>query len=50
MNKTQMLLMELMAAHLDEAKAILELAKDYDMTNSQEFLDWQDELNKISGW
>lgn len=39
---------ELFKAHIDEAKAIMNLAKDYDMLNSQEFLDWQDQLNEIS--
>lgn len=39
---------ELFKAHLDEAKAIYRLVKDYNMENSQEFLDWQDELNEIS--
>jgi len=48
MNKTQLLLTELMSAHIDEANAIFELAKDYDMIGSQEFMDWQDELNFIS--
>lgn len=39
---------QLFKAHLDEAKAILDLVREHDMENSQEFLDWQDGLNKIS--
>lgn len=42
------LLKNLMQAHIDEAKAIVELAKDYNAQNSQEYLDWQDALNEIS--
>ena len=29
-------------------QATYNLAKLYNLTNTQEFLDWQDELNKIS--
>jgi len=39
---------ELFKAHVDAAKAIYRLAKDYNILNEQEFLDWQDELNAIS--
>ena len=39
---------ELFKAHIDEAKAIMRLVREYDMENEQEFLDWQDELNAIS--
>lgn len=39
---------ELFKAHIDAAKAIDRLVREYDMENSQEFLDWQDELNEIS--
>lgn len=39
---------ELFKAHIDEAEAIYRLAKEYEMLDSQEFLDWQDELNRIS--
>lgn len=44
------MLNELMASHIKEARAILELVGDYKMQNSQEFLDWQDELNEISNY
>jgi hypothetical protein len=39
---------ELFKAHIDEAEAIVNLAREHDMLNSQEFLDWQDKLNAIS--
>ena len=39
---------ELFKAHLDEAEAIYRLAKEYDMLDSQEFINWQDSLNEIS--
>lgn len=39
---------ELFKAHIDEAKAIDRLVREYDMENSQEYLNWQDELNEIS--
>lgn len=38
----------MMSAHIDMAKAITELAKDYDLIGSQEYIGWQDELNAIS--
>ena len=42
------LLKELMEANIAEANAIYKLAIDYDLLDSQEFLDWQDKLNEIS--
>lgn len=42
------LLHQLYEANIQETKAILELAKDYEMLNEQETLDWLDDLNKIS--
>lgn len=39
---------ELFKAHIDEAEAIMHLVREYDMEDSQEFLDWQDKLNEIS--
>ena len=39
---------ELFQAHIDEAEAIYKLAKEHNMLDSQEFLDWQDKLNEIS--
>lgn len=39
---------ELFKAHLDEAEAIYRLVREYNMEDSQEFLDWQDKLNEIS--
>jgi hypothetical protein len=39
---------ELFKAHIDEAEAIMRLAKEYNIENEQEFLDWQDALNEIS--
>ena len=39
---------ELFKAHIDEAEAIMRLVREYDMEDSQEFLDWQDKLNEIS--
>ena len=39
---------EVFKAHIDEAEAIVNLAREHDMLNSQEFLDWQDKLNAIS--
>lgn len=38
----------LMSTNIGDAKYILNLARDYNMMDSQEFLDWQDELNAIS--
>ena len=40
---------ELFKAHIDEAEAIDRLVREHDMENSQEYLDWQDKLNEISG-
>lgn len=37
-----------MEANIAEANAIYKLAIDYDLLDSQEFLDWQDKLNEIS--
>ena len=45
---TQELWKELFKAHIDEAEAIVNLAREHNMLNSQEFLDWQDKLNAIS--
>jgi len=39
---------ELFKAHIDAAKAIDRLVREYDMENSQEYLNWQDALNEIS--
>lgn len=39
---------ELFKAHIDEAEAIYRLAQEYEMLNTQDFLDWQDKLNDIS--
>lgn len=39
---------QLFKAHIDEAEAICKLVRDYDMENSQEYLDWLDKLNEIS--
>ena len=39
---------ELFKAHIDAAKAIDRLVREYDMEDSQEYLNWQDELNEIS--
>ena len=39
---------EMYEAHIQMAKAIKDIAIEYDLTNEQEFLDWQDELNEIS--
>ena len=39
---------QLFKAHIDEAEAIYKLAQEYDMLDSQEFLDWQDGINEIS--
>lgn len=39
---------KLFKSHIDEAEAIFRLAKEHDMEDSQEFLDWQDKLNEIS--
>ena len=36
------------AKDIDEAEAIVNLAREHNMLNSQEFLDWQDKLNAIS--
>lgn len=35
-------------AHIQMAKAIKNIAIEYDLTNEQEFINWQDELNEIS--
>ena len=45
---TENILFELFNASLQEIKAIDDLATIYNMRNTQEFLDWQDELNKYS--
>lgn len=37
-----------MEINLQDAKSILELSKAQGCTDSQEFINWQDELNKIS--
>ena len=39
---------QLFKAHLDAAEAIYRLAQEYNILDSQEFLDWQDQLNEIS--
>ena len=39
---------ELFKAHIDAAKAIDRLAREYNMENSQDYLNWQDALNEIS--
>ena len=39
---------ELYEAHIQMAKAIRNIAIEYDLINEQEFLDWQDKLNEIS--
>lgn len=39
---------ELFKVNIDEAEAIFRLAQEYNMEDSQEFLDWQDKLNEIS--
>lgn len=39
---------ELYKSSLQMTQATYNLAKLYNLTNTQEFLDWQDELNKIS--
>lgn len=38
----------LMTSSIANITSIYLLAKEYNMLNSQEFMDWQDELNKIS--
>lgn len=38
----------LFKAHIDEAEAIMNLVREHDMEDSQEFIDWQDKLNEIS--
>lgn len=45
---TEELWKELFKAHLDMAETICRLSKEYDILDSQEFLDWQDKLNEIS--
>lgn len=37
-----------MVANIDDAKSIFEEARQQDLLNSQEFINWQDELNVIS--
>lgn len=39
---------EMYEAHIQMAKSIKNIALEYDLTNEQEFLNWQDELNEIS--
>lgn len=40
---------ELLKANIEEAEIIFRIAKNNpDLFNSQEFLDWQDQLNDIS--
>lgn len=42
------LLNQLYEANIDETKAIIKLATEYDALNEQETLNWLDELNKLS--
>lgn len=42
------LLNQLYKANIDETKAIIKLATEYDLLNEQETLNWLDELNKLS--
>lgn len=44
----QELFRQLYEANIQETKSIWNLAKEYDMENEQETLDWLDELNLIS--
>lgn len=39
---------QLYEANIDEVKAIINLAIEYDMLNDQETLDWLDKLNELS--
>ena len=39
---------EMYEAHIQMGKAIQDIALEYDLINEQEFLNWQDELNKLS--
>lgn len=39
---------EMYEAHIQMANAIKDIALEYDLINEQEYLNWQDELNKIS--
>lgn len=39
---------ELYKANIDETKAIINLAMEYDMLNEQETLNWLDKLNELS--
>ena len=41
-------LKEMMRKNINEAKVIYELSLANRLLDSQEFIDWQDELNKIS--
>lgn len=42
------LLKELYKANIQETTAIRELAINYNQTNSQDFIEWQDKLNDLS--
>lgn len=42
------LLNQLYKANIDETKAIINLAIEYNVLNEQETLNWLDELNKLS--
>ena len=39
---------ELYDNSIELAKDIIDLAKEYDLLNTQEFINWQDELNNLS--
>jgi len=42
------LMSELYDNSIELAKDIIDLAKEYDLLNTQEFINWQDELNNLS--
>ena len=46
--KSKELFSQLYKANIDETKAIINLAVEYNVLNEQETLNWLDELNKLS--
>ena len=46
--KMDKIIKELYESSISEIKAILSLSETYNMLNTQEFINWCDELNKIS--
>ena len=42
------LIQEMYDSHIKMGQEIVDLAKEYDLLNTQGFINWQDELNNLS--